>query len=125
MPSATGVVPELDVVVDRGGEFDSGLPPAAVQELDLEATPEALHQGVVIGGADPAIEGEIPASRTCWLKAQDVSCVPRSEWMTSPSRPGRRWVAIPSALSTIFVVWVESIDQPTTFRLNVSSTTQQ
>ena len=37
----------------------------------------------------------------------------------------RRWVAIPSALSTSFVVWVLSIAQPTTKRENVSSTTQQ
>jgi len=34
--------------------------------------------------------------------------------MISPSWPLRRRVAIPSALSTSFVVWVLSIDQPTT-----------
>jgi hypothetical protein len=54
-----------------------------------------------------------------------VNCTPLSEWITSPTRSGRRWVAIPSAFSTRLAVWMLSIDQPTTLRLKVSSTTQQ
>ena len=53
MPAA-GVVPELDVVVDRGGELDPRLPAAAVEQLDLHPPPEALHQRVVVGRADRA-----------------------------------------------------------------------
>jgi hypothetical protein len=47
--------------------------------------------------------------------------------MISPeSGSGRRfWIAMPSALVTSVEVCVESIDQPTTRRLNASSTTQQ
>ncbi|MDA0167677.1 hypothetical protein OJ998_01145 [Solirubrobacter taibaiensis] len=37
----------------------------------------------------------------------------------------RRRVAMPSTLSTSVVVWVLSMDQPTTMRENASSTTQQ
>ena len=50
--SASGVVPELDVVVDRRRELDPGLPAAAVEQLDLQAAPEALHHRVVERGAD-------------------------------------------------------------------------
>jgi hypothetical protein len=39
---ATGV-PEFDVVVDRTGELDVRLPSAPVEQLDLQAGPEALH----------------------------------------------------------------------------------
>lgn len=38
-----GVVPELDVIVDRGSELDPRLPPPAIEELDLHPRPEALH----------------------------------------------------------------------------------
>jgi hypothetical protein len=50
--SSSGVVPELDVVVDRGRKLDPGLPTAAVEQLDLHAAPEALHHRVVERGAD-------------------------------------------------------------------------
>ena len=39
---------------DRVGEFDSGLPPPAVEQFDLHRGPEALHQGVVQAVADGA-----------------------------------------------------------------------
>ena len=71
------------------------------------------------------IDGEMPACVRLWLKAHEVNRTPRSLCITRPLRSGRRCVAIPSALSTRLVVWVESIDQPTTCRLKVSSTTQQ
>jgi hypothetical protein len=45
---------ELDVVVDRGRELDSGLPGLAVDELDLHPAPEGLDHGVVVGAADGA-----------------------------------------------------------------------
>lgn len=33
--ASSGVVPALDVVVDRCGELDASSPPVAVQQLDL------------------------------------------------------------------------------------------
>ena len=59
------------------------------------------------------------------LNAHEVNWTPRSEWITRPSCPLRRRIAIPSALSTRVVVWVVSIDQPTTNRESASSATQQ
>jgi hypothetical protein len=53
-----------------------------------------------------------------------LSCVPWSLWITTPSA-WRFSIAIPSALTTRFEVWDESIDQPTTRRENASSTTAQ
>ena len=38
--AASAVVEELDVVVDRGGQLDAGLPGFAVEQLDLHAAPE-------------------------------------------------------------------------------------
>lgn len=49
---APGVVPELDVVVDRCGQLDPCLPFPAVQELNLHPSPEALHHRVVICRSD-------------------------------------------------------------------------
>jgi hypothetical protein len=45
--------------------------------------------------------------------------------MIAPAGGSRFWMAMPSAFVTSVAVWVESIDQPTTRRLNVSSTTAQ
>ena len=73
------------------------------------------------------IDGNSPDRRARRVNARDVNCTPWSEWMISPE-PGsgcRFEMAIPSALVTSVEVCVESIDQPTTRRLNVSSTTQQ
>src|SRR5215210_4446627 len=70
------------------------------------------------------MEGARPASRTFWLKAQEVNWTPRSEWITRPFWPLRRRMAMPSALSRSVVVWVLSIDQPTTNRENASRPTQ-
>ena len=38
--AASAVVEEFDVVVDRGGELDAGLPGFSVEQLDLHAAPE-------------------------------------------------------------------------------------
>jgi hypothetical protein len=51
---AAPAVVELDVVVDRGGELDPGLPATAVEQLDLHAAPEALHHRIVRGRANRA-----------------------------------------------------------------------
>src|ERR1035441_9964752 len=40
---ASGVVEQLDVVVDRGRQLDPRLPLLAVQQLDLHSAPEALN----------------------------------------------------------------------------------
>lgn len=45
-------VPGLDVVMDRTGEFDTCLPPSAVQDLDLHSGPERLDHGIVERSAD-------------------------------------------------------------------------
>jgi hypothetical protein len=71
-----GVVPDLDVVVDRTGGFDACLPPSAVQELDLHPGPERLDHGIVERGTDGPTDGARPASVTFWLKTQDANCTP-------------------------------------------------
>lgn len=52
--SAAAVVPDFEVVEDRVGEFDAGLPVAAVEQLDLHAGPEGLDHRIVIAVADAA-----------------------------------------------------------------------
>jgi hypothetical protein len=70
------------------------------------------------------IEGTSPESSARLVNAQDVNCVPWSEWITVPS--GRRpSMAIPGALVTRAALATESIDQPTTRRLQTSRTTAQ
>jgi hypothetical protein len=64
------------------------------------------------------IDGARPASRTFWLNAQDVNCVPRSECMTRSLLGLRSCVAIVKALVTSSVFCWVSIDHPTTLREN-------
>ena len=47
--ASTGVVPDLDVVMDRTGEFDPCLPSSAVEELDLHATCLRTSTGYLLG----------------------------------------------------------------------------
>nr|WP_240930615.1 hypothetical protein [Isoptericola sp. BMS4] len=46
---ALAVVEDLEVLDDRVGKFQTGAPPATVQELGLHARPEALDQLELIG----------------------------------------------------------------------------
>ncbi len=78
-----------------------------------------------LGAPTAPIEGARPASRTFWLNAQEVGWTPRSLCSTRPASGLRVLVAMPSAVVTSAVVWVLSIDQPTTRRENASKTTQQ
>src|SRR5579863_498223 len=57
--AASGVV-ELQVVMDAGRELDPCLPAPAVEQLDLHATPEALHHRVVRGGPELPLTGRSP-----------------------------------------------------------------
>ena len=46
--TALAIVEDLEILEQRGGEFDPRVPPLAVQKLDLDATPERLDHGVVV-----------------------------------------------------------------------------
>ena len=63
----------------------------------------------------------MPASAQRWLNASAVYWQPRSEWNTTP-RAARVSSAISSADCTSSTVWRALIAQPTTLRLNTSST---
>ncbi len=69
------VVEALDVLEDRVGELEAGVPPSPVEQLDLQSPPEGLRDGVVVGVADAAEEGSNPARRARSVKAQDVNWV--------------------------------------------------
>ena len=43
---------EYHVLADRVGEFDSCPPALPIENFDLEACPEGLDDGIVIGVAD-------------------------------------------------------------------------
>jgi len=124
--AALAVVEDLDVLEDGVCQLDPGPPAFPVEDLDLESRPEGFDDGVVETVADlshrwqqPGLAGspgERPGRELPW-----------SEWMISPES-GAGWrfeMAIPRALVTSVEVCVELVDQPTTRRLNVSSTTQQ
>jgi hypothetical protein len=51
---ASADVEALDVLEDRVGELDPGVPPLPVQELDLNASPERLDDRVAVRVADGA-----------------------------------------------------------------------
>ena len=53
-----GVVEDLDVVVDRGGELDAGLPASAVEQLDLHPGPERFDHRRCRRGADRSHRGQ-------------------------------------------------------------------
>ena len=44
--SASAIVPDLEVVEDRVGEFDAGAPAAPVEQFDLHPRPERLDHAV-------------------------------------------------------------------------------
>ena len=72
------------------------------------------------------IDGSSPESTARWVNAQEVNWVPWSLWITvSPATGLRLSIAMPSASAAIDAVGRESIDQPTTRRLKVSSPTAQ
>jgi len=70
-------------------------------------------------------DGMRPASRIRSVKDQEVNWTPWSAWTTDPFFTRRCLMAMSSALTTRFVSWAESMDQPTMRRLQVSSTQQQ
>ena len=47
--AAQAVVGALDVREDRGGQLDAGVPASSVENLNLQACPEGLGDGVVVG----------------------------------------------------------------------------
>ncbi len=123
--TALTVAEDLQVFEESRGEFDPRVPALAVEEFDLDATPERLHHRVVVAVTDRSRgrqelrvvlpPGEGPRSEL----------LPWSLWITVSARGSRLARAIPRALVTRVVSWLESIDQPTTLRLWASSTTPQ
>ena len=71
------------------------------------------------------MDGTNPERLARSVNAQEVNCTPWSEWMMPPPCGSRFVMAMLSALVTSAAVWLESIDQPTTRREKVSSTTAQ
>ena len=52
--SALAVMPDLEVVEERVGEFNAGGPALPVEEFDLHWRPERFDHGVVVAVADAA-----------------------------------------------------------------------
>jgi len=52
--TALSVVPDLEVIEDRVGELDAGVPLLAVEQFDLHPGPERLDHGVVVAVTDAA-----------------------------------------------------------------------
>jgi hypothetical protein len=119
------VVKALDVLEDRVRELDPRAPPLAVQQLDLHASPERLHDRVVVRVSDGAERGQQPALFALVVKVQEVNWVPRSPWMIAPGEGRRESMAMPRAFVARSARWAVPIAQPTTRRLNTSITTQQ
>ena len=55
-----------------------------MNELSLDRREEALRGSVVVRGADRTHEARIPESRSFRPNANEVNCVPWSEWCTRP-----------------------------------------
>jgi hypothetical protein len=115
---------DLQVLEDRVGELEAGGPSPAVQEFGLHPSPEGLDDGVVVGVTDGAHRGQQPGLLGA-LGERPGGVLPGSEWMTVPLGGVRVWMAIPRALVTSAAVGAASIDQPTTRREKLSSTTAQ
>ena len=121
------VVEDFEVFEDCVGQLDSGAPPPPVQQLDLHASPERFHHGVIEAVPDghrwrneAGLVGPVterPGGELVW--------VPWSECMTVPECDWRLLIAMPSAEVTRPEVAEWSMDQPTTRRLNTSRTTAQ
>ena len=115
----------LDVLEDRVGELDAGVPSLPVEQLGLHAAPERFHDGVVVGIADAAQGGQQPGFAARSVNVHEVNWVPWSPWMIPPAAGLRESMAMPSALAARSARWDESMAQPTTRRDQTSSTTQQ
>ena len=68
--ATAAVVKELDVVVDRGGQLDAGLPGLAIGQFDLQAAPEGFDSGPdrskPLAGDELAWSADAPGmNRTC------------------------------------------------------------
>lgn len=105
---------QLDVVVDRRGQLNAGLPGLPVEQFDLHPAPEGLDDGAVVRATHRADR---------WRKARFA--YPLAEGLAgelhpavgvdhSPACGSRRRVAIPRALVTSTVVWVVSTAHPAT-----------
>ena len=70
--ASLGVVPDLDVVVDRAGEFDACLPSSAVEQLDLHAGPERLDHRIVERGTNSTDRRR--EAGFCDLLTEDPGC---------------------------------------------------
>ncbi|WP_456585399.1 hypothetical protein [Blastococcus sp. SYSU DS0973] len=121
------VVPDLEVLEDRVGQFDAGLPAPAVEELDLHPGPEELDHRVVVAVADAADREHQAAGlgAVCERLGAELPGLNWSEWMIAPAGGLRDSIAMPSALVTGAAVGEEPIDQPTTRREHAASMTAQ
>jgi hypothetical protein len=69
-------VEDLQVLKDRVGQLQAGLPPTAILQLGLHPGPEGLDDGVVVGAPMVPIDGSSPESLARWVHAQEVGCEP-------------------------------------------------
>jgi hypothetical protein len=58
--AAAGVVESFDVLEDRVGELDAGVPSLPVEDLGLKPCPERFGDGVVVGVTNAAERGQQP-----------------------------------------------------------------
>ena len=124
--SALSVVSDLEIFEDRVGELNAGVPAFADEQPDLHAYQNDSTMALSKQSPTEPIEGSSPESTARSVNAQEVNWVPWSLWITvSPTTGLRLSIAMPNALVTIEAVGRESMDQPTTRRLKVSSTTVQ
>jgi hypothetical protein len=85
--AALAVVEQLQVLKDRVGQLDAGAPAVPVQQLDLHAGPERPGHGIVVAGADAAMEGTSPDALARWLNAHEVNFHPLIEWIRGSPQP--------------------------------------
>jgi hypothetical protein len=77
---ALAIIERLDVVEDGGAGLAVGGEVAAVDELEFEGAPEALHGGVVVAVSAATHGGDEAGASEGRAKLPAAYWTPRSEW---------------------------------------------
>ena len=120
--AALTVVEDLEKSEYRVRQFDP-CPAILPIQLDLHARPEGFlsielsQQSTIVPN-----EGISPEARILFVNAHDVNCTPWSACAIPPAAGWRFLIAMYRALTTRFESFALSIDQPTIYRGEATTT---
>jgi hypothetical protein len=122
---ALAIVEDRELFEDRVRQFDASTPSSPVEQSTCMRLQNASMTALSKQSPTGPMDGSNSESSARRVDAHDVNGVPWSESITVPAGSSRCAIALPSALVTSAAFCVESMDHPTTRRLNTASTIAQ